>query len=347
MNTYRRKQIGLASVAVFAAGVAIATPAAAAALPSASVANQTLTVNGTAGGDSIQVAASTDPNSIIVDFGNGTVSQTFNRADFRAIDVSLGRGDDVFSAQSLGLITDETLSVDAGAGNDVVFGSFGADLIDGGAGDDTINGGDGADVIAGGAGDDVVDADRGNDSVSLGSGDDTAQWDPGDGSDSIDGNTGADTLQFNGSNIAENIALGASAKHAVLTRDVAAIRTDMKHIEQVDIHVLGGADTVSVGDLGGTGVSAVGVDLQAFDGDDDAAVDTITVAGTNRGDDVTVDGGSGAVTVAGLPATTTVLGSTPADALHVNCGGGNDTVAVSDVARTLIDVAVDLGIGQR
>jgi Ca2+-binding RTX toxin-like protein len=317
-------------------------------LPSASVSDQTLTVNGTAGGDSIQLAIlPTDPNTLIVDFGNGTVPQAFNRGDFRAINVFLGRGDDLFSAQSLGLITDEALNVSAGAGNDQVVGSFGADVLDGGTGNDTINGGDGDDVIQGGADDDLVDGDRGNDTILLGSGDDTAKWDPGDGSDTIDGGTGADTLQFNGSNIGENIALGASAKHAVLTRDVAAIRTDMEHVEQVDINVLGGADTVSVGDLGSTDVSGVGINLQASGGGDDAAADTIAVAGTNRADDVSVDADAGAVHVTGLPATTTVVGGTPADALQVATGAGNDSVAVSDAARTLMNITVDLGIGQR
>ncbi len=351
MNMYRSKQIGLASAAVLAAGLALAVPATAAtaaALPSASVADQTLTVNGTAGGDSIQLGVlSTDPNSLIVDFGNATVPQTFNRGDFRAINVFLGRGDDVFAAQSLGLITDETVTVSGGAGNDVVTGSFGADHLDGGAGDDTIHGGDGNDVIQGGAGDDLITADRGDDAVLLGTGDDTAQWNPGDGSDTIDGNAGADTLQFNGSNVSENIAIGASGKHAVLTRDVAAIRTDLQHVERLDLHVLGGADTVSVGDLGSTDVADVGIDLQAFGGGDDFAADTIAVAGTNRGDDVNVDADAGVVTVGGLPATTTIVGGTPADTLHVDTGGGNDTVAVSDAAGALIGVVADLGIGQR
>src|SRR5262249_40223499 len=74
--------------------------------------------------------------------------------------------------------------------------------IDGGAGDDTITGGGGADVLYGGAGNDIVTGGRGNDTAFLGAGNDHFIWNPGDGSDVVEGQSGFDTLVFNGSNAA-------------------------------------------------------------------------------------------------------------------------------------------------
>ena len=44
----------------------------------------------------------------------------------------------------------------------------------------------------------------------LGAGDDTFVWNPGDGSDTVEGQAGTDTLQFNGANINENINISAN-----------------------------------------------------------------------------------------------------------------------------------------
>ena len=57
----------------------------------------------------------------------------------------------------------------------------------------------------GGKGDDIVDGNIGADQAMLGAGDDRFQWDPGDGSDTVEGQGGNDQLDFNGSNIGEQI----------------------------------------------------------------------------------------------------------------------------------------------
>ena len=56
--------------------------------------------------------------------------------------------------------------------------------------------------------------------ASLGAGNDTFVWNPGDGSDIVEGQAGADTLQFNGSNIGENIDISANGSRIRLTRDI-------------------------------------------------------------------------------------------------------------------------------
>src|SRR5439155_10304030 len=82
--------------------------------------------------------------------------------------------------------------------------------IDGGAGDDTLAGAKGIETLLGGDGNDTLDGNGGNDLALLGAGDDTFVWDPGDGSDTVEGQAGADTLRFNGANVAEHVDLSAN-----------------------------------------------------------------------------------------------------------------------------------------
>jgi RTX calcium-binding nonapeptide repeat (4 copies) len=330
-NMFGARQLGLAASFALVAGVVTAGSAVAARvpMPSASVANDTLTINGTGGGDSISLIPGADPNAQLVDFGNGTNPQSFDRSTFSAIAVFLGAGDDRFVASNGSTSVDDAVTVHGGAGND------------------TILGGDADERLLGEGGDDFIDGNRGNDTVMLGTGQDTAQWDPGDGSDLIDGGTGIDDLDFNGSNAQENIALGANGSQAVLTRDVAAIRMDLDNLEQVVVRVLGAADSITVNDMRGTDIRRANIDLSATGGGGDGSDDKVTVIGTNKADHVTVGSDGTAVEVSGLRATTRIDGAETTDALQVNALGGNDTVDVSDAAAALIGVGVDLGIGQR
>ena len=65
-----------------------------------------------------------------------------------------------------------------------------------------------------------------------GTGDDTFVWNPGDGSDTVEGQDGTDTLQFNGANINEKIDISANGTRARFTRDVANITMDINSVEQ-------------------------------------------------------------------------------------------------------------------
>ena len=71
------------------------------------------------------------------------------------------------------------------------------------------------------------------------------------------------------------MVLSASGSHAVLTRNVAAITMDLHGMETVNIRALGSADNIVVGDLRGTDVNQVHVDLAATGGGDDGAADTV------------------------------------------------------------------------
>jgi hypothetical protein len=345
---FRPRYIGLMAAATLTAGLAVAAPASAAApTPSASVANQTLTVRGTNGGDSITLSTdSATSRAVVIDFENGTQPQSFDGATFNKISVFLDRGDDTFQRSfDSGFTT--PIAVSGGAGNDIISGGEGNESLSGGAGDDTIRGGGGDDTIFGDGGQDNIDGGRGNDTEILGADDDTALWNPGEGNDTIDGGGEYDTLTFNGSNAPENMALAANGHQAVLVRDVGAARMDLDRLENVHVAALASADTITVGDLTGTDVTNAAVDLSQFAGGADGEADAVIVNGTNRGDDVAVSAENGTVSVAGLHTTTTVSGADTTDHLQVNAGGGNDTVSVGDEVASVLTASVDLGTGQR
>ena len=106
----------------------------------------------------------------------------------------------------------------------------------------------------------------GNDAADLGDGNDTFIWNPGDGSDIVEGGAGTDTLVFNGANVAENIDISANGGRARLTRDVGNVTMDLNGVEHIQLNALGGADTITVNDLTGTGVTQVAIDLGATPG---------------------------------------------------------------------------------
>jgi Ca2+-binding RTX toxin-like protein len=254
---------------------------------------------------------------------------------------------------SLDIGTTENFVLNMGGGDDVFTAGNGlANLIhltiDGGAGNDTITGGDGNDTLMGGDGNDVITGGRGNDTLLGGAGDDTFIWNPGDGSDTVDGGDGTDTLVFNGANVNENISITANHGHVKFSRDVGNVTMDLNSVEHIDFNALGGADNVTVGDLTGTGVTQVAIDLasQPGSGVGDGAADSVTVNGTSGSDNIQVSGAGGSVTVAGLSATVTLAGSEGAnDKLIVEGGAGNDVITAAGLAAGVIGLTIDGGAG--
>ena len=169
--------------------------------------------------------------------------------------------------------------------------------IDGGAGNDTILGSQGDDTLLGGDGNDFVFGDNGNDLARLGAGDDVFQWNPGDGNDTVEGQDGTDTMLFFGANIAENIDISANGGRVLFFRDIANVTMDLNDVEHIDFRALGGADNIVVGDLSGTDVTEVNIDLRGPNGGGDGAADTVTVNGTNGDDAILVAGDAGGVAV--------------------------------------------------
>ena len=116
----------------------------------------------------------------------------------------------------------------------------------------------------------------------LGAGDDVFQWDPGDGNDTIEGQDGTDTLLFFGSNASENINIVANGGRALFLRDVANVTMDLNDVETIEFRALGGADNIVVGDLSGTDVTSIDIDLRGPNGGGDGAADTVTVNAHQR-----------------------------------------------------------------
>jgi Ca2+-binding RTX toxin-like protein len=220
-------------------------------------------------------------------------------------------------------------------------------VLDGGSGNDRIVGSNGADVLLGGDGNDFVDGQQGNDTASLGAGNDTFQWDPGDGSDVIDGGTGFDKHVFNGSAAGEIFSLQANGERALLTRNVGNIVMDQDNFERVEIATLAGADTVQVGDLRGTDVREVFVNLAGVaDGTSgDGAADSVGLAGTSRAEFINVGSTGDEIFVSGLAAQSRLVNLDANDNVSVDAGAGNDVLSAlgADGAAARITLRGDAG----
>jgi Ca2+-binding RTX toxin-like protein len=288
-------------------------------------ANDEIRVVGTAGADAVHVVGTAGADQVVATAsGTDAVVQGATGAmlvrltGVETTDIDLLAGDDQFSATgNLAPLT--TLDVDGGAGND------------------TLLGGNGNDTLRGGADDDFLDGNQGNDTLLGGDGNDTTQWDPGDGSDTIDSGTGNDRMLFNGANIAEHINVAANTGHVQLTRDIASINLDIAATEALQIRTLGGADDLTVGDLTGTGLTAVAVDLAANTATPDGAADHVTVNGTAGDDHIGVADEGAAVVVSGLPASVSVQGADPTlDRLTVAGLAGTDDITSTSGAAALM-----------
>jgi Ca2+-binding RTX toxin-like protein len=294
------------------------------------VAGDTLTVTASNADGSLALRlASGDANTLEVDFADdGSAEHSFDRSKFNSIDVFLRNGNDRFRVDQVnGAFADEDLAVD------------------GGNGDDTLDGGDGVEVFFGGNGVDAVDGNRGVDTGILGSGEDTFRWDPGDGSDIVEGGSGFDTLDFNGAAGNENMSLSPNGGRSLFLRD-ANIRMDMDGVERLDLAALAGTDTVTVNDMLGTDFRQADIDLSAPTGGGDGTADTVTVNGTDGPDNIQVNAAGGVVKADGLQTAVGIAGSDTIDRLQINALGGDDNVDVDQAVLGLIDVAVDLGLGE-
>jgi Ca2+-binding RTX toxin-like protein len=284
-----------------------------------------VTVNGTERADNIQIAGS--GSSFTVSGLSTLVTVQGSEGNQDSLTVNALGGNDTVNASGLpaGVVS---LTVNGGAGNDTIIGSAGADRLVGGDGNDTVIGG------------------RGDDEVFLGAGNDTFIWNPGDGSDIVEGQEGVDTLQFNGANIAEHIDLSANGSRLRFTRDVANVTMDLNDIEIVNFAALGGADTINVGDLTGTGVTNVNLDLAGLAGGGDGAADTVIVNGTAGNDNIQVGASGNAVTVTGLSSTVRIRNAEGAnDSLQVNGLAGADVINASALASGKIQLTENGGDG--
>ncbi|MCE4536433.1 PA14 domain-containing protein [Pelomonas sp. P7] len=224
------------------------------------------------------------------------VRDVTSAADMAYTDAS-GKAGIVFPAYGLGDV------IDAGAGNDKVFGLVGADRLNGGAGNDTLDGGAGNDTLVGGGGADVLIG---------GTGRDTASWDGSPAGVDIDlaANTahGGDAEGDSFDSI-ENLA--GSSHDDMLRGDEAANRIDGGAGNDV-LEGRGGADQL----IGGAGSDT------AFYGNSSSAVTVDLQSGTGKGGEAEGDTLASIENVTGSTHDDVLRGS--ADANLLDGGAGDD-----------------------
>jgi Ca2+-binding RTX toxin-like protein len=313
----------------------------------------TVQVLGAAGNDTITTGAALPGSAAIVIDGGADLDTTQFLGSSKGDTISLAPNgaavDLLVPGTPLVTATGESLVVRGLGGADTInaataLAGLTALTIDGGPGNDTLLGGNGFDILIGGDGKDFVDGNQNNDVAFLGRGNDTFHWDPGDGSDVVEGQDGKDLLDFAGANVGEHFDVFANGGRVLFLRDVAAIAMDMDDVERVALHALGGTDTITANDLTGTDLTNFDVDLAAFGGGGDGALDTVVVNGTAGEDKVKVTRSGSKVRVVGLALQTRITGSEPAnDTLRVQTLAGNDSVTVATAVSALIQTIVDLG----
>ena len=309
----------------------------------------------------------TDLAEINVDLA-GTIGGSSGDAQADTIIVSGTNGDDIIdivgagtSVSVLGLAAQVNITNSEGANDSLVVNTLDGNdgvtattlpagiiklTIDGGIGDDSLLGSQGADIFLGGSGNDFIFGDNGNDLALMGAGDDVFQWDPGDGSDTIEGQGDADTMLFFGSGASENIDILANGGRVLFFRNVANVTMDLNDVEAIDFRALGGDDNIIVGDLSGTDIADIGLDLRGPNGGGDGAADTVTVNGTNGADTFGAVGDAGGVSVFGLQAAVDIVFQEVAnDRLTLNALGGDDVIDATSLEADGIQLAMNGGLG--
>lgn len=264
-------------------------------------------------------------------FANLTDANVDGRLDVAA--QSLGVGDSLHFDAS-GLVAD-SISIAAGAGDDVLLGGGGADTLSsgggadqlsGGGGADSLVGGDGAQTLLGGDGDDFISVGLGAQQISGGDGDDVIGMNLFDMGTKVDGGAGADILYLAG-----DVTLGSANVTGVETlRASNELNLVIKQSLLVDglLHVAGSDDA---GDLSVNGAKVTG---------------RLGLSGSHNNDKLI--GGSGDDTIGGGSGGDTLIGNGGDDILKegignalMKGGAGNDTLTAQAGETTMVGGAGD------
>src|SRR5205814_943115 len=135
--------------------------------------------------------------------------------------------------------------------------------------------------------------------------------------------------------------LSANGNRLTFVRSPGNITMDTAGVERVDFSGFDGSDNIAVGDLSGTDVRAVNLDLGAGDGQ----VDRVTVDGTSGNDALGIAGAGSGVSVTGGQALVTVTNQEPGDQLVVDGLDGNDAISAAGLAAGTIGLTLDGGAG--
>ncbi len=240
-------------------------------------------------------------------------------------------------------------------GNDVILLAAGSTAdggpitIEGGAGNDIIGGSNSADVINGGMGNDLIFGLGGNDTINGGTGGDTFNYAVGEGVDTIDGGADPDALLTSGNATAESAILTVTSTGFTLDVDGDGIvDVNATNIESVVLYQAEGADKITVrGQDAGETITIAGNSnlLQVFGNGipSIAGISTseLTIEGKGGNDAInasslntvalppvalTLDGGAGNDTITGSAGADTILGGEGNDTVLYKVGAGADTI---------------------
>ena len=295
--------------------------------------NQTVTVRGGTGSDTISGAAVTTTSNHLALFGNDGADSLIGGAGGDTLDggtgadtMAGGTGDDVYTVDDALDVVIE--AANGGTGDEVVAsigytlganlehltlsgvanlagaGNAAANRITGNTGDNLLQGFDGADTLIGGAGADTLDGGTGADSMQGGLGNDTYVVDAiGDVTDETGGD-GVDTVRAS-----VNHTLAAGIEHLVLTGGATS-----------------GTGNAAANAISTTGGAAL---LSGLDGDDtltgSAAGDTL-LGGANND---SLDGGAGDDSMVGGSGDDAYVVDSAADVVVELASEGVDTVRAS------------------
>ncbi len=232
--------------------------------------------------------------------------------------------------------------LNGGEGNDTLTGNAGDDALDGGVGDDTLNGSDGTDTLIGGAGNDNLTGGIGNDTLDGGIGNDTLTGGAGvdtyivrDGNDTINAydaiGSWVDTLVLEGVNPAD-LGLSKTGNDLLLTK------TNGETVHLYNYFAAANYQFAAIRFDDGTVWNTATVAAQSMQVNGGVGSDTLT--GHDGGPNVMLgyagadilNGGNGNDTLGGGDGNDTLNGNAGNDALQgdagddtLNGGVGNDT----------------------
>jgi Ca2+-binding RTX toxin-like protein len=327
MNSLTAKAPLLVVTAVVALAFGFASERASAAY-GAKVSQGVLTITGDSASDKLALRLKPGvPNILQVDVGaDGSANFSFDRSTFDKVIVHAGGGDDIVRiAEGNGAFTDTEKTAILGDGS--------ADTLVGGSFAESLQGGDGADTI---------DGNPGNDAITLGASNDFVVWNPEDGVDAISAGDGFDRIRVNGSDDSESIEVFNFTNMLRISRGTRPGEGgpifDAKNAEALELKPLRGNDVVRTGNLAGTGVNDVSVDLASGSPSEPRDFDNVVLNGAIGPDNnAQVSAFSGTVKVVGLAPTLSISHSDPGlDLLDVSGFSGNDTLKASDGIGSLM-----------
>jgi Ca2+-binding RTX toxin-like protein len=203
-----------------------------------------------------------------------------------------------------------------------------------------------AETLPGTAGKDTITGAGGDDKALMGGGNDVFIWGPGHGNDTVEGGTGTDTLDFEASAGSETIAIAANGGRVLLSRNVGNVVMDLNDVERIELRALAGVDTISIGDVAGTDLKLVAVDLAGTTpGTGDGSGDNVAVTGSKAANTVNITQAGGVISVAGFAAKVTIANAEATDTLFLQSLAGNDKINAATLAAGAISLYIDGGTG--